>query len=94
MTSLFENFLKERRYLKNITANTVKYYRQAWKRYEETISSKISKANAINFVIGLREKVISPISCNTYISKLNAFFRWPYESNHVPEHIKFPKLVE
>jgi integrase/recombinase XerD len=92
MTTLFENFLKERRYLKNITASTEQYYRQAWKSYQAKIGDEISKEKAVAFVIALRESGVSPIGCNTYISALNSYFKWLHENKHTPEQVKIPKI--
>jgi integrase/recombinase XerD len=92
MTILLENFIKERRYLKNISPKTETYYRQAWRAWEEKIGSVVSKEKSIGFVIALREANIAPVSCNTYISALNAYFRWLHDNKHIPEAVKIPKI--
>ncbi len=92
MTTLFDNFLRERRYLKNISTKTETYYRQAWRNWCERTNGQITKANTTEFIVKLRESGVKPVSCNTYISALNAYFTWLFENKHTEEKIKIPKL--
>lgn len=92
MTILLDKFLKERRYLKNISAKTEIYYRQAWRNWCEKTDGQITKDNALTFMEKLREAGVKPVSCNTYISALNAFFVWLFQNKHIEEPLKIPKL--
>ncbi|HZS04326.1 MAG TPA: tyrosine-type recombinase/integrase [Blastocatellia bacterium] len=92
MTTLFETFLKERRYLKNISPKTETYYRQAWRNWRDRTDGQITKENTLAYIIKLREAGVTPATCNTYISALNAFFTWLHENKHLPEKIKIQKL--
>jgi site-specific recombinase XerD len=79
---LFEEFLRERKLLKNISLNTEKYYRQsfqAFKTYGNT--EEINKGNLNKWVMAMREAGVKPKSCNTYISAINAFMNWLYEND-------------
>jgi integrase/recombinase XerD len=93
MEKLFELFLRERRYLKNITPKTEIYYRNSWGAYKRyTGSEKLSKAQLTEWVVAMREKGLKPVTCNTWISGINAFCNWLYENEHLPERLKLSKL--
>lgn len=90
---LVEQFIRERRYLKNITEKTELYYRNSWdayKRYTGTI--ELSKALLTEWVVKMREKGIKPVTCNTWISGINAICHWLHEEGHLPERLKLSKL--
>jgi integrase/recombinase XerD len=87
LTSLFEQFLRERRYLKNVTSKTEDWYRSAFDALTRTVlvatPADLNKAALTSFVIGLRERGLSPVSCNTWAKALNAFFTWLHAEGHV-----------
>jgi integrase/recombinase XerD len=90
---LVEQFIRERRYLKNITLKTEIYYRNSWDAYKRyTGSTELSKAQLTEWVVKMREKGIKPVTCNTWISGINAFCNWLYENSHLPERLKLSKL--
>jgi len=81
---LFEQFLRERTYLKNVTPGTLIWYRVAFKNYgaafpDETLPTPVSLQQ---FVIGLRERHIKPVTCNTYVGAMNAYCRWLHEEGY------------
>ncbi|MCP9496181.1 MAG: tyrosine-type recombinase/integrase [Pyrinomonadaceae bacterium MAG19_C2-C3] len=93
MTNWFEQFVRERRYLKNVTPKTERYYRNSWSSFVRlTGSEQITKAKLVEWVIKLRESGVKPVSCNTYISGVNAFCAWLHEEDHLPERLKVKKL--
>ena len=47
-----------------------------------------SKATLQEFVVRLRERGIRPLTCNTYIGAMNAFYRWLHEEGHARERVK------
>jgi len=94
MSTLFEQFIKERIYVKNVTPKTIIFYRTSFKAYQKIIPSATvpTKQDLTNFVIGLREQGLKPVSCNTYISGFNAYLSWLYENEYTTEHLKIKKL--
>jgi site-specific recombinase XerD len=70
LSSLFERFLRERRYLKNVTPNTIAWYQSAFLAFTRTVSAScpadLNKSLLQDFIVGLRERGLSPVSCNTY----------------------------
>ncbi len=89
--NLFEQFLKERRLLKNISPKTEKYYRQAliaYERYSGESLDSLSSGKLNKWVVAMLETDIKPVSCNTYISAMNAFFNWLLENEIIPKRLK------
>jgi site-specific recombinase XerD len=97
LNSLFEQFLRERAYLKNVTPKTRTWYESAWKAYRSVHvadrpdgSPLITRADLSQFVISLRERGVKPVSCNTWLRALNAFCRWLHEQGEAPSAVKLP----
>ncbi|SRR5579883_277641 len=69
----FEQFVKERKYLHNVSPRTIDWYEQTFnwlKKYEPT------EQGCKDFVIGMREAGLKAISCNSRIRVANAYFKW------------------
>ncbi len=94
MISLFEQFLKERTYIKNVSQTTLDFYRSSFKAYQKIIDSATlpTKQDLTKFVTGMREQGLKPVSCNTYIRGINSFLTWLYENEYIPEHLKIKQL--
>jgi site-specific recombinase XerD len=67
----FEEFLNERKYLKNVSDHTLVYYRCAFRSWELH-----SKGEWKTWIVNLRQAGLSPVSINTYICAMNAYWRW------------------
>jgi len=95
LATLCEQFLRERKFLRNITPSTLVWYQVAFKNFQGTFPSETSlptKATLQDFVIGLRERGIRPVTRNTYIAAMNAFCRWLHEEGHLAEKLTLKKL--
>jgi site-specific recombinase XerD len=80
-SALLQQFLNERRFLKNVTPATIEWYETAWKalqRDQSVLSPTLTKSSLQQFVVALRQRGVKPISCNTYIKALNAFCLWAH----------------
>ena len=81
----FEQFIRERKFLHNVSPRTIEWYEQTFKwlgKYEPT------EASTKEFVIGMREGGLKPISCNSRIRVANAYFKWaglPLHINRLKE---------
>ena len=86
--TLFEQFLKERVYLKAITPKTKLWYLTAWKAFEASQTNdgefRLTKTRLQAFVVLLRDRGLKPRSVNTYLQALNAFARWLHEEHEQP----------
>lgn len=67
LATLFDQFLKERTYLKNVTDCTLVWYRVAFKNYAAAHDAAVlpTKASLQHFVVSLRGRGIKPVTCNT-----------------------------
>lgn len=92
---MFEQFIKELEYLKNVSSLTIKSYRQAYKRYCQSTGERDilpTKASLNQFVIGMRESGLKPTSCNISIRAINSYLRWLYENEIVKKRLKIKQL--
>lgn len=45
-----------------------------------------------DFVTGMREAGMKPVTCNTYIRGMNSFLTWLFENGHTSENLKIKQL--
>lgn len=86
---MFEEFVKDRLYLKNVSPLTIRSYRQAFKRFG---SEPVSKTSINSFVVRMRESGLSPVTCNISIRSMNSYLSWLFEEGHIPERLKIKQL--
>jgi integrase/recombinase XerD len=102
---LFEQFLRERRYLKNVTPKTLIWYESAWKAFRLAQGAVttvprgsgplITRDDLSSFLITLRQRGVKPVSCNSWLRALNAFCRWLSEQGELPTVVKLaPQRLE
>lgn len=91
MSAEFEQFVKERIYLKNVSPRTVDFYRDSWKSFER-YGGELTKAGLAKYVVAMREAGVKPVSCNTFISGINAYLNWLHENGYLDERLKIQKL--
>ena len=64
LSELFEQFVKERKYLKNVTPKTVRYYHNCWDSYRRLVSVEmpdaLSRELLPHYVVKLRESGAHP----------------------------------
>lgn len=87
LATLFDQFVRERVYLKAVTAKTRAWYRTGWVAFVAhagPVDGTVTKANVKAVVIALRDKGLSPRSVNTYLQCVNAFARWLHEEHGHP----------
>lgn len=92
---MFDQFVKELQYLKNVSPLTVKSYRQAYERYCRFTGERDilpTKASLNQFVIGMREAGLKPTSCNISIRAINSYLGWLHENEFVKERLKIKQL--
>ena|SRR5215213_383170 len=64
---MFEQFVKERVYLKNVSKRTIDFYWDCFRSFER-YGGELTKAGLNNYVVNMRKAGVKPVSCNTYIS--------------------------
>jgi integrase/recombinase XerD len=94
-STLFAEFLAQRRYLKNVTPSTIEWYETAFKALQRTFdnpSPPFTRSSLQRFVVDLRERGVKPISCNTYLKALKAFAVWLRAEGHLTEVVEVSLL--
>jgi hypothetical protein len=67
MLRTFEQFVKERRYITNVSEATVRWYWCSWKAWKKYLP---------DFIINARQAGVSAATLNCYLRALNGYFRW------------------
>lgn len=82
MDALFELFIKERRYFRNLSERTLRYYSETF-HYFKTVGAfeSLSKQSLQNAIITFRERGASVGGINAYIRGVNTFLRWLHEEH-------------
>ena len=85
----FEQFLRERRYLTNVSPATIEWYEQsfAWLGTESP-----NEAQLKDFVMRMREKGLKATGCNCRIRAVNVYLKWSGSPHRVPR-MKEPSLI-
>ena len=91
---LFQEFLTQRRYLKNVTPSTIEWSETAFKALQRSLGAEppLTRSSLQQFVVSLRERGVKPVSCNTYIKALNTFCLWLREEGHLTERVALAPL--
>ena len=89
MNHTFEQFIRERQYLQNVTPATVEWYKQSF-RWLDTESPSESNLKAL--VMRMREKGLKATGCNCSLRAINAFLKWAGSPHRVPK-LKETQLV-
>lgn len=93
METLFALFLREKKYLKNVSANTIDYLEYCFKTFQKH-GGELTKTGVQQFVINMKEAGVSTGGANAYIRGLNSFFTWLYENGHTTHHLKIKHLKQ
>jgi integrase/recombinase XerD len=71
----WERFIQERVYLKNVSPQTVRYYRWVHRAFAHFIE-RPTQNGLLERIIELKEGGLSPTAINTYLRGLKAYLRW------------------
>ena len=93
MDSIFEQFVREKRFLNNVTEKTIEFYQHAWVAFQKH-GGGLSKDGLKTFVISLREKGLKTATINCYIRGMNSFLSWLHENEHIQEQLRIKLLKE
>jgi site-specific recombinase XerD len=98
MRNYFEQFVRDRRYLKGVSDQTVDWYWQSWKAYARVLDGRnpdqITKGDFLDRIEEMRRSKVSATTINTYSRAVNAFLRWLREEGHTSAEVKIPHLKE
>jgi Site-specific recombinase XerD len=92
IAELFESFIRERRYLSNLSEGTLTYYREVFNNFsKEGAFNPLSKQSLTNTIIKFKERGVKVGAINTYVRGINVFLRWLSENGHC-ELLRLPPL--
>jgi site-specific recombinase XerD len=68
-----EKFIEERKYLKGVTDKTLAWYRDSFRAFHGALESEDQVKRRI---VELRQRGLKPVSINTYMRCVRAYFEW------------------
>ena len=85
----FSQFIKERKYLSNVSPATIEWYEQSlhWLDTESPSEEQLK-----DFVMRMREKGLKATGCNCRIRAVNAYLKWSGSPHRVPR-LKEPQRI-
>ena len=89
MLPRFEQFIRERQFLSNVTPSTVEWYKNSLKRLPSESPSQDDLKDA---VMRMREKGLKATGCNSAIRACNAYLKWSGSTLKIPP-LKEPQLI-
>jgi integrase/recombinase XerD len=90
---LFEKFIREKRYLKNLSERTIDSYTSIFWRYVRFVGHDMPTEETLeNFVTGMREAGFTITTYNISIRSFNSFLSWLHEKGHFPDHLKIRQI--
>jgi integrase/recombinase XerD len=92
----FNDFIRERRYLNNVSASTISWYTHALKWLP---NESPSQAELKEVVLRMREKGLKATGCNAAIRAINAYLHWNSAAGERKcgagcQHLHIPQLKE
>jgi integrase/recombinase XerD len=83
-----QDFIRQRQYLKAVSPKTIIWYGCSFKAFDGALESKKAVRQRI---VELRQRNVSPITINSYLRCINAYFMWLHEE-HGKDLVRIPKL--
>jgi integrase/recombinase XerD len=82
VAALFERFIQERKYLKNVSPRTIEWHEQSlhWLGVERPTESDLR-----DFVVRMRAAGLKPVSVNCRVGSVNAYLHWLESPLRVPK---------
>lgn len=92
MDTLFEQFIKERKYFRNLSERTLSFYIETYNYFKQVGAfDDLSKQSLQNAVITFRERGTGIGGINAYIRGVNAFLKWLHQE-HKYEDLSLKQL--
>jgi hypothetical protein len=89
VNTTFEQFIRERKYLSNVSLATIEWYRQSlrWLGTEQPSQERLK-----DFVLRMRERGLTPAACDNRIRAVKAYLKSTGSSSRVPR-LKEPEFI-
>lgn len=91
MELLFTQFIKERRYLRNLSETTLTYYQQVFTNLHNSGFTELTKESLTAVIIKMRERGVAVGGVNAYIRGINVFVR---RISCLPANVRHPIYQE
>lgn len=89
VSNLFARFIKEKRFLCNLSERTLRSYeRDVFRRWMKYVGKMPSPDNLGTFIVGMREDGIGVTTCNISIRSMNSFLTWLHTQGYPLMHLK------
>jgi integrase/recombinase XerD len=94
IATLFEQFIKEKRYLDGLSERTLASYKNdVFKRWIRFAGGVPTEESLTDFVINMRQSKLSVTTCNITIRSMNSFLSWLTKKEIIP-FLRIKKLKE
>ena len=90
---LFAQFIRDKRYLANLSEETLRSYNDVWNRWKRLIADMPSEQNLQEFIVRMREAGLSVTTVNITIRSWNSFLTWLHQNGH-SKHYRVKPLKE
>lgn len=87
MDKEFESFLKEKRFVDNVSNHTVDFYQHAFRAFKKA-GAEWTKTGLTLAVATMRERGMTPECADARIRGINPFLTWLHENGYIEEHLK------
>ncbi len=87
-----ENFIREKRFLGNLSETSLKYYGWVFNRWDALVGEEPNHDNIKTFVIKVRESGVSIYTANSYIRGMNSYLAWKETGLRIKK-IKEPEKI-
>jgi hypothetical protein len=94
MSNEFEESVREKRYVQNVSPRTVKFYRDCKAAWDRTVGGLPTEEKMKEFVIKLLESGISPATVNSYVRGFNSYLTWHHENHKLLDKLRIKKIKE
>lgn len=100
MDKEFELFIRERKFVQNISKSTIEFYEYSYRTFKKhskvTSIEELNKTALSSFVANMRESGMSAGNTDARIRGINPFLTWLYENDLIKENLKIkkPKLEQ
>jgi integrase/recombinase XerD len=101
LQNAFEQFIQGGLYLRNWSARTPLIYRRAFTSFQQSLQERpeaqepplaLTKAQLETWIVGLRQRGLSPAGINIYIRAMNSFCSWLKENDHTTHTVKLKQF--
>src|SRR2546421_10041812 len=86
IATLIQRFIKEKRYIANLSECTLGIFKDVFKRWERYGGGGIPNKESLNqFVVTMREQGLAISTVNITIRSFNSFLSWLKENDYIKE---------